>query len=30
MNNLLKNLYDCFYTPPEFLRQKRAEECCKH
>ena len=28
MNNLLKNLYDCFYTPPEFSEQKREVEEC--
>ena len=29
MNNLLKNLYDCFYTPPEFSEQKREVEECR-
>ena len=28
MNNLLKNLYDCFYTPPEFSEQKREVVEC--
>ena len=28
MNNLLKNLYDCFYTPPEFSEQKQEVEEC--
>ena len=28
MNNLLKNLYDCFYTPPEFSEQTREVEEC--
>ena len=23
MNKLLKDLYDCFYTPPELLAQKQ-------
>ena len=28
MNKLLKDLYDCFYTPPELLAQKmEIEEC---
>ena len=28
MKTLLKNLYDCFYTPPEFSEQKQdVEEC---
>ena len=28
MKTLLKNLYDCFYTPPEFSEQKqKVEEC---
>ena len=26
MKTLLKNLYDCFYTPPEFSEQKREVE----
>lgn len=28
MNKLLKDLYDCFYTPPEFLIQKQEIEGC--
>ena len=28
MNNLLKDLYDCFYTPPKFSEQKREVEEC--
>ena len=28
MNKLLKDLYDCFYTPPEFLTQKQEIEEC--
>ena len=28
MNNLLKNLYDCFYTPPELPAQKQEIEEC--
>ena len=28
MKTLLKDMYDCFYTPPEFSEQKQeAEEC---
>ena len=28
MKTLLKNLYDCFYTPPEFSEQKQEVEEC--
>lgn len=28
MNKLLKDLYDCFYTPPELLAQKQEIEEC--
>lgn len=28
MKTLLKDLYDCFYTPPEFSEQKREVEEC--
>ena len=28
MNKLLKDLYDCFYIPPEFLAQKQEIEEC--
>ena len=28
MKTRLKNLYDCFYTPPEFLEQKQEVEEC--
>ena len=28
MNNLLKDLYDCFYTPPEFSEQRQEVEEC--
>ena len=28
MNKLLKDLYDCFYTPPEFSVQKQEVEEC--
>lgn len=28
MNKLLKDLYDCFYTPPELLAQKKEIEEC--
>lgn len=28
MNNLLKNLYGCFYIPPEFSEQKQEVEEC--
>ena len=28
MNKLLKDLYDCFYTPPELPAQKREIEEC--
>ena len=28
MNKLLKNLYDCFYTPPELSEQKQEIEEC--
>ena len=28
MNNLLKELYDCFYTPPEFSEQRQEVEEC--
>ena len=28
MNKLLKNLYDCFYTPPELAATKREIEEC--
>lgn len=28
MNKLLKDLYDCFYTPPKFSEQKREVEEC--
>ena len=28
MNKLLKCLYDCFYTPPEFSEQKQEVEEC--
>lgn len=28
MNKLLKNLYDCFYTPPELAVTKREIEEC--
>ena len=28
MNNLLKDLYDCFYTPPELPAQKQEIEEC--
>ena len=28
MNKLLKDLYDCFYTPPELLTQKQEIEEC--
>ena len=28
MKTLLKDLYDCFYTPPEFSEQKQEVEEC--
>ena len=28
MKTLLKDLYDCFYTPPEFSEQKQEMEEC--
>ena len=28
MKTLLKNLYDCFYTPPDFSEQKQEVEEC--
>ena len=28
MNKLLKDLYDCFYTPPELAATKREIEEC--
>ncbi len=28
MKTLLKNLYDCFYTPPEFSEQRQEVEEC--
>ena len=28
MKTRLKNLYDCFYTPPEFSEQKQEVEEC--
>lgn len=28
MNNPLKDLYDCFYIPPEFSEQRREVEEC--
>ena len=28
MNTLLKDMYDCFYTPPEFSEQKQEVEEC--
>jgi len=28
MNKLLKDLYDCFYTPPELSAQKQETEEC--
>ena len=28
MNKLLKDIYDCFYTPPEFSEQKQEVEEC--
>ena len=28
MNKLLKDLYDCFYIPPEFPAQKQETEEC--
>ena len=28
MKTLLKNLYDCFYTPPEFSEQKQEVKEC--
>ena len=28
MNKLLKDLYDCFYAPPELLAQKKEIEEC--
>jgi len=28
MKTRLKNLYDCFYTPPEFSEQKQEVEKC--
>lgn len=28
MNKLLKDLYDCFYTPPELSAQKQEVEEC--
>ena len=28
MNELLKDLYDCFYIPPELLAQKQEVEAC--
>ena len=28
MNNLLKDLYDCCYTPPEFSEQRQEVEEC--
>ena len=28
MKTLLKNLYDCFYAPPEFSEQKQEVEEC--
>jgi len=28
MNKLLKDMYDCFYTPPEFSVQKQEVEEC--
>lgn len=27
-NKLLKDLYDCFYTPPELPAQKQEIEAC--
>ena len=30
MNKLLKDLYDCFYTPPELSAQKQEVEECHH
>jgi hypothetical protein len=30
MNKLLKDLYDCFYTPPELAATKREIEECHH
>ena len=30
MNKLLKDLYDCFYTPPELTAQKQEIEECHH
>ena len=29
MNKLLKDLYDCFYTPPELAATKREIEECQ-